>query len=124
MRDFFQMVLVLDLLFFCINLGLYMVNAAFYPGTETLQPQVNFTALNSNSTDIADSFEGGGGFNTAFIFGDFGKAITVFFQMISGGYIAETLQLLSFPVYFTFPFQAIVGTMTVGALVYLVSGRY
>lgn len=124
MRDFFQMVLVLDLFFFCINLGLYMVNSAFYPDTETLQPVVNFTQLNENSTAIADGFGGGGGFNTAFIFGDFGKAITVFMQMISGGYIVETLQLLAFPAYFTIPFQAIVGIMTVGALVYLVSGRW
>ena len=118
------MVLVLDLFFFCINLGLYMVNAAFYPDTETLQPKVNFTSLQGNVSTITDSFEGGGGFNTAFIFGDFGKAITVFVLMISGGYIVETLQLLYFPIYCTLPFQAIIGTLTVGGLIYLVSGRF
>jgi hypothetical protein len=129
MQAFFQIVLTLDLFFLCINLGLYMANSAFFPdeanSAHPVIPQaVNFTQLNENSTAIADSFEGGGGFNTAFIFGDFGRAITVFFQMVSGGYIVDTLNVLGFPGYFTVALQAIVGTMTIGALVYLVSGRF
>ena len=123
MQAWFSAVLTINLFFFCINMGLYMVNAAFYPDTDTLQPKVNFTSLKGNVSTITDGFETDGGFNTAFIFGDFAKAITVFMQMISGGYIVETLQLLAFPVYFTLPFQAIVGVMTVGGLIYLVSGR-
>ncbi|WP_431753939.1 hypothetical protein [Nitrososphaera sp.] len=101
-----------------------MVNAAFYPDTDTLQPKVNFTTLQTSVNATTDIFGAGGGFNTAFIFGDFGKAITVFMQMISGGYIVETLQLLYFPDYFLVPFQAIVGVMTLGGLIYLVSGRF
>jgi hypothetical protein len=101
-----------------------MVNAAFYPGTETLQPKVNFTTLQADVNSTTAGFGDGSGFNVDFIFGDYGKAITVFMNMISGGYIVQTMELLAFPDYFTIPFQAIIGVMTLGGLIYLVSGRF
>jgi hypothetical protein len=124
MQAWFSAVLTLNLFFFCINLGLYMVNAAFYTDTETLQPKVNFTTLQADVNSTTAGFGDGNGFNTAFIFGDYGKAITVFMNMISGGYIVQTLELFAFPDYFTIPFQAIIGVMTLGGLIYLVSGRF
>jgi len=129
MQAWFSAVLSINLFFLCINLGLYMANSAFYPeqadtDSPVIPQAVNFTALNENSTVIVDSFGDGGGFNPALIFGDFIKAGTTFMQLVSGGYIVQTLNLLGFPGYFTMAFQGIVGVMTIGGLLYIVSGRF
>ena len=128
MQAWFSAVLTINLFFLCINLGLYLVNSAFYPEQANTDrpaiPQyVNFTQLNQTNAAIVDDFGNGGGFNPALIYGDFLKAGSTFLQLISGGYIFQTLQLLGFPSYFTYAFQGVVGVMTVGGLLYLVSGR-
>lgn len=123
MRDLYQNLILINFLFICINLGFYFIGNAFTQPTISGK-SLNFTTLNSDSNSTVQGFQGGGGFNTAFIFGDFGKAITVFMNLISGGYVVNTLTVLGFPDYFVIPFQAILGIGTVVSLIYLVSGRW
>ena len=81
--------------------------------------------LVADVNSITVSFDDGGGdWNPVLIFGDFTRTITVFMEIISGGYIVTTLENLGLPAFFTVQFQTILGVMTLGSLGYLISGRF
>lgn len=140
MQAWFQAVLTLNLLFLFINLGFLFIGGILDTanGVTSSDPtslagkSIDFDELGSNANNTVQSLNStGGGFNTAFIFGDFGKAISMFMDtastgiaLLSGGYIVHTLEAVGFPGSFTGPFQAIVLVMNVGAVAYLVSGRW
>lgn len=122
MRDIYQIVIAFYLFMLCINLGFYFVGGALgIPGISSYS--TNFNTLNSTYNSQAQSYAQGGGFNTALIFGDFGKGITDFMSIISGKYVLDTMTNIGMPDSLVLPMQVIVGFMAVVSLIYLVSGR-
>jgi hypothetical protein len=83
-----------------------------------------FIEQGTQFNDTINSFEGGGGFNPIFLFGDFGKGVTAFFQAVSGGYVMDTLGRLGMSEVFQTYMQIVVlGFLGVGTLIYYISGR-
>lgn len=108
--------------FLCINFGLWFIGSSL--DLDSIKGMsIDFQAQNITLQNQINTFESGGGFDLDLIFGDFRKAINVFMQMISGGYVVNTLTSLGFPEDFTLPMRVVIGFMTIGSLIYLVSGR-
>lgn len=122
MQPLLHMVLAFNLFIFCINVGFYFIgNGLGIDGVSKMSMDVTTTTANLNST--SQEFSSEGGFNPELIFGDFGRAITLFMQMISGGYVLDTMQSVGLSEYLILPIQMVLGFMTVGSLLYLLSGR-
>lgn len=122
MRDLYQIVVALFMFMLCINGGFWFIgNALGIPGIAVYS--TDFETLNQTYGNQANEFEDDGGFNPALIFGDFGRGITVFMELISGKYVLATMTNFGLSESFILPIQVIVGFMTVVSLVYLVSGR-
>lgn len=85
---------------------------------------LDFDEVNTGFNSTAAGYEGGAGFNPSFIFGDFGKGITEFMNIVSGGYVLQMMTKLGFPQSFQTIMQVLVmGFGAIGALVYYISGR-
>lgn len=123
MREALVILLSLYGFFLCVNLGFWWIGNTL--GVESLTGNsIDFETLNSTMAGHADDFESGGGFNFDFIFGDFGKGLTQFWNIISGGYLLATMTNIGFDENFIFPLQVIaVGYLGVIAGVYYISGR-
>ena len=122
MRDFYQIVSALMLFMLCLNGGFWFIgNALGIPGIAVFS--TDFETLNDDYNTTAQGFDDDGGFNPVLIFGDFGKGINVFMELISGKYVLQTMTNFGFSDAFVFPLQVIVAFLTVVSLIYLVSGR-
>jgi hypothetical protein len=125
------MLISVYLFFLCVSAGFWYFGVELQRAgvfTEGNNPAIdrslNFTTLNNNFNSTAEGYEGGAGFNPAFIFGDFGKAITEFMNVVTGGYAVQMLGKLGFPESMQTIVQTIVvGFGSIGALIYLISGR-
>ena len=122
MRDLMQITLAVSLF------GLIMNGSFYFVGTALGVPAIvgyssDLQAIENNLDTQAQSFNNTGGFNPALIFGDFGKAITVFMNLISGHYFLIVLTSFGFAESFVFMLQVVFGFLTVASLIYLVSGR-
>ena len=106
----------------CLSVGLWWFGNQFnIPAIADKSLPLDELADDYNAT--SQTYAGGAGFNPAFIFGDFPKAITDFMSIIFGGYLYKTLLLFGFPGDLVTGLTALTGFLVVGSLVYLVSGR-
>lgn len=123
MRDALVMLIGAYLFILCVNGALWFLGNAF--GLDTVSGlSLNFTSLNTNLTNQGKEFGEDGGFNPELIFGDFGKGITQFWQLISGGFLMEFMERLGLDSNFILPMQVtVVGFLGVIAGIYYISGR-
>lgn len=124
MREFFQIVLLITLFVYCINLFLVFIGAQM--GIEQISNMTipaavadasidqSFDSLNSTAT---------GGFNTALTFGDWIKPINSFISIVSLQAFIDMMQKMGFPESFTAPMGYITAILGIGSFMYLISGR-
>jgi hypothetical protein len=62
-------------------------------------------------------------FNIAFIFGDFGRAVTEFMKVVTSGYVFDMMGLFGFPQSFITGVQVVFSLGVIMTLIYLISGR-
>lgn len=113
------------LLFMAINGAIWLVgtslNNSFLLGS-AISPSTTSAGLNGSINTLPTN----GGFNTDFIFGDWTKPINTGWNLISGGYILNTLSnlgMLGLAGNFIVFFQMLVLFMTLGTVLYWFSGR-
>lgn len=122
MRVLFEIVLAFNLFVLCINVGFYFIGNGL--GIDSVSNMsLDVETINSELNSTSQDFGTQGGFNPELIFGDFGRAITLFMQIISGGYILETLTNVGLSQDLIIPMQMVIGFSTVISLLYLLSGR-
>lgn len=121
MQQFMAMVL-------SIQIFVISVSAAFYFfGTELgisalTDRSLDLTHLQTTLNSTAQSYQTNP-FNAALIFGDFGRGITNFMNIISGGYLFTLMAKFGMAQSFIYGVQIIFGIGVVMTLIYLVSGR-
>lgn len=123
MREALVILLSLYGFMLCINAGFWWIGNSL--GIEGIADQsLDFGTLNNTFTGQAEDFESGGGFNFDFIFGDFGKGLTSFWNLVSGKYFLDTLNNIGIDPNLIFPLQVIVvGYLAVIVGIYYISGR-
>src|SRR6185503_16222728 len=106
----------------CLSAGLWFFGEQLaIPAIADKSLPLDELADGYNSTVLG--YEGGAGFNPVFLFGDYGKSITEFLNIIFGGYLYKMLLLFGFAQSFITGMVVITGFLVVGTLIYLVSGR-
>lgn len=117
--------------FLCVSAGFWyygkeLENAGILNSNNNpiLNQSLNLTELRGNFSSTVSGYQSGNAFNPALIFGDFGRGVTEFVKVVSGGYAMDMMQKLGFSQSFQTIMQVlVVGFGAAGALIYYISGR-
>lgn len=121
MREFMYMVLSAQLFVICISGGMWFFGSELGI-TAIADRSLDMDALTNSFNATAQDYQTDP-FNAIFIFGDFGRAITEFLNIVSGGYIFSMMGLFGFAQSFITGVQVAFGLGVIMTLVYLISGR-
>jgi len=121
MQELMRIVLSIEMFIMCISCGMWFFGEQLNMTTiknmslplETLASNFNATVLGYETNP----------YNPAFIFGDFGRAITQFMQIVSGNYVFNIMGLFGMPISFIVGVSVIYFFAVLGTLIYLISGR-
>lgn len=121
MQQLMAMVLSLELFVMCISTGFWFFGEQLNMST-IKHYSLNITTLNRSFNATVLGYETNP-YNPAFIFGDFGRGITQFMQIVTGNYFFGIMGLFGFPESFIIAVSVIYFFAVIGTLIYLISGR-
>lgn len=102
----------------CLNIGIFVATAETPFGVD-LGGDSNLNVLNQQLEQQTESVR-----VSVIPFGDFVAGAQMFFNILGGGYVLQTLQLFNFVPSFIFGIQIILTFATVMSLLYIVSNRF
>ena len=106
----------------CLNCGFFFIgNALEIPGIAN--HSLDFDQLKNDVENQTETAVDDNSWDPTLIFGNFLAGAQVVLNIISNGYVIDTMTNIGFSEDFTFPMQAIWGVVSCLSVVYMISGR-